>query len=79
MKLPVQTEFIHHTAPPRLGSLSLSTLGKPASALPAPAQLAELDAKDEGSARDVVLAREERLVEGLQGLGLKDEVAEARP
>lgn len=76
MKLPVQTEFIHHTAPARLGSLSSSALGLPAAALPAPAQLAELDAKDEGSSRHVVLAREERLVEGLEGLNLKDEVAQ---
>lgn len=83
MKLPVQTEFITHNAAPRLGSITSSSLAPPPAALPAPAQLAELDAKDEGGAVDVVLAREERAVEGLEeavaGLeGLKVDEAPAQ-
>ena len=66
MKLPVQTEFITHSTPPRLGSLTSTTLAPPPSALPVPAQLAELDAKDEGSAVGIVLDREERAVKGLE-------------
>jgi hypothetical protein len=74
MKLPVQTEFITHNTPSRLGSISTTLLGPPASALPAPAQLAELDAKDEGGAVGVVLDREARLEEALVGMeGLKIE------
>lgn len=66
VKLPVQTEFISHNTPARLGSLTSSTLAPPPSALPAPAQLAELDAKDEGGAVDVVLGREERTARALE-------------
>jgi hypothetical protein len=70
MKLPVQTEFISNTTPPRLGTITTSTLTPPPSALPAPAQLTELDSKDEGGAVGVVLGREERLVDALAGLEL---------
>lgn len=76
MKLPVQTEFINHNTPSRLGSLSTSSLGPPPAALPAPAQLAELDSKDEGGAVGVVLEREGRLEEaivGLEGLKIEDQ------
>lgn len=74
MKLPVQTEFINNTTPSRLGTLSTSTLGPPSAALPIPAQLAELDAKNEGGALGVVLDREQRLQEALVGMeGLKIE------
>ena len=66
VKLPVQTEFITHNTPARLGSLTSSSLAPPPSALPVPAQLAELDAKDEGGAVGVVLDREERAVKGLE-------------
>jgi len=68
MKLPVQTEFITHNTPSRLGALSTSLLGPPPAALPAPAQLAELDSKDQGGAVGVVLDREARLEEALVGL-----------
>jgi hypothetical protein len=72
MKLPVSTEFITHTTPSRLGTLSTSSLGPPSAALPVPAQLAELDAKDEGGALGVILGREERLQDALVGMeGLK--------
>ena len=68
MKLPVQTEFITHNTPSRLGTLSTTSLGPPAAALPVPAQLAELDAKDEGGALGVILDREQRLQEAIVGL-----------
>lgn len=58
VKLPVPSEFITVTSPPRLGALADARLAPPPSALPVPAQLAELDAKDQGGARDVVLKRE---------------------
>jgi len=74
MKLPVQTEFITHNTPSRLGTLSTTSLGPPSAALPVPAQLAELDAKDEGGALDVILDREQRLQEAIVGLeGMKIE------
>lgn len=82
VKLPVQTEFITQTTAPRLGSITSSTLAPPPPALPAPAQLAELDAKEEGGAVDVVLGREERTAKALEETiagveGMK--VGETRP
>lgn len=80
VKLPVTSEFIDATTPPRLGSISSASLVKPPAAQPVPAQLAELDAKDEGSARDNVLAREERtlesMVKGMEALSVE---RDARP
>lgn len=79
VKLPVPTEFITRASSPRLGSISSASLTPPPPALPVPAQLAELDAKDEGGAVDVILRREEELVKGLEGLGMADvPVQEAR-
>lgn len=69
VKLPVPTEFITRASSPRLGSISSSALTPPPPALPVPAQLAELDAKDEGGAVDVIMRREEqRLVDGMAAL-----------
>ena len=50
-------------------------------ALPAPAQLVDLDAKNEGRAVGVVLAREERLVDALEAVAAQageGSTAEAR-
>lgn len=62
VKLPVPSEFISHAAPPRLGSITTSALAPPPEATPVPALLAAQDAKGEGKARGIVLAREERRV-----------------
>ncbi|WVR03093.1 ribosomal protein L16 [Kwoniella sp. DSM 27419] len=64
-RLPLQTEFITSAAGPRLGHLSSTSLPHPPAAQPIPAALAELDAKNEGGARDAVLKREEQAVEGM--------------
>ena len=58
VKLPVPSEFITASSPPRLGALADDSLAPPPSALPVPARLVELDAKDEGGARDATLQRE---------------------
>ena len=75
MKLPVQTEFITHNTPSRLGTLSTTSLGPPSAALPVPAQLAELDAKDEGGALDVILDRDsKRKIQSVVGWKREDRV-----
>ncbi|OWT37733.1 ribosomal protein L16 [Cryptococcus neoformans] len=75
-RLPLQTEFITLSSPPRLGRIATPALADPPSAQPIPNNLAYLDAKEEGGARRVIMRREERAVEeivdGLQGLEMKD-------
>ncbi|WWD22649.1 ribosomal protein L16 [Kwoniella shandongensis] len=74
-RLPLQTEFITISAPPRLGKISSPKLAHPPSARPLPAGLAYFDAKDEGGARDVVMKREEKtvdeIVRGMEALDVK--------
>ncbi|OCF39918.1 ribosomal protein L16 [Kwoniella heveanensis CBS 569] len=73
-RLPLQTEFITNETGPRLGRFSSASLRPPPSARPIPAKLVELDAKDEGGARDTVFKREEedvqRLAQELEGLSV---------
>lgn len=84
VKLPAQSEFITATSSPRLGSLTSPSLTRPPAAMPAPAHLLDMDSRDEGKAPALVLAEEERRVEGLedvtrgmQGLDLGKEEARA--
>ncbi|EIW72983.1 hypothetical protein TREMEDRAFT_18219, partial [Tremella mesenterica DSM 1558] len=58
VKLPVQSEFINLSSPPRLGNIASASLLPPTYAQAVPALLAEMDAKDRGGARDVVMTRE---------------------
>lgn len=75
-RLPLQTEFITLSSPPRLGRIATPALADPPAAQPIPNNLAYLDAKEEGGARRVIMRREERAVEeivdGLRGLEMKD-------
>ncbi|WWC67347.1 mitochondrial 54S ribosomal protein uL16m [Kwoniella pini CBS 10737] len=64
-RLPLQTEFITIDSSPRLGKLSSQVLQSPSYALPIPNPIVELDAKNEGRAKDVVLQREEEQIEEL--------------
>nr|XP_018266116.1 ribosomal protein L16 [Kwoniella dejecticola CBS 10117]OBR88274.1 ribosomal protein L16 [Kwoniella dejecticola CBS 10117] len=64
-RLPLQTEFITIDSSPRLGKISSDGLRSPSYALPVPNPIVELDAKDEGRAKDVVLLREEQQMDDL--------------
>nr|XP_019048163.1 ribosomal protein L16 [Kwoniella bestiolae CBS 10118]OCF27093.1 ribosomal protein L16 [Kwoniella bestiolae CBS 10118] len=64
-RLPLQTEFITLSSSPRLGKISHDDLASPSYARPVPNPIVELDAKDEGRAKDVVLGREEQEIEEL--------------
>lgn len=81
-KLPVTSEIISISTPPRLGNITCSSLRPPPGAQVIPALLAEMDAKGEGGTVSAVLDREdqqvERLAKGLEGLGLGTTTPEAR-
>ncbi|WWD06368.1 ribosomal protein L16 [Kwoniella europaea PYCC6329] len=64
-RLPLQTEFITLSSSPRLGKISHDNLASPSYARPVPNPIVELDVKDEGRARDVVLGREAEEVDEL--------------
>ncbi|WVQ64274.1 ribosomal protein L16 [Kwoniella botswanensis] len=64
-RLPLQTEFITLSSSPRLGKISHDNLASPSYARPVPNPIVELDVKDEGRAKDVVLGREAEEVDEL--------------
>ncbi|KAK6904674.1 ribosomal protein L16 [Kwoniella mangroviensis CBS 10435] len=64
-RLPLQTEFITLSSSPRLGKISHDNLVSPSYARPVPNPIVELDVKDEGRAKDVVLGREAEEVDEL--------------
>ncbi|WWC90222.1 ribosomal protein L16 [Kwoniella dendrophila CBS 6074] len=64
-RLPLQTEFITLQSSPRLGKISNDKLSSPSYAQPIPQTLVELDAKNEGRAKDIILNREEQQINEL--------------